>query len=242
MLIPFNYLLFIKKKVKGVIHIGAHELEELKYYLSRNIKKIIWIEANPEKYPFLEEKLSLHNQMLLGKFAAGSIQKKANLNISNNGESSSILDLGTHKESYPNIFYKSKTEVKVMPVDTWLDENINIRDQYNFLNIDIQGYELEALKGMERQLKYIDYIYLEVNYRQVYKKCSELKDIDKFLNKFNFKRVGMKKTRHGWGDAIYSKNFKSLYKAYYFFLMLFLSIYEIPFYIQNIYKRIKKIC
>ena len=60
--------------------------------------------------------------------------------------------------------------------------------------IDIQGYELEALKGMEKQLKYVDQIYLEVNFRQVYRNCSELKEIDKVLKKFNFYRVGMYRT------------------------------------------------
>ena len=37
MLIPFNYLLIFPKKIKGIIHIGAHELEELKAYLRKNI-------------------------------------------------------------------------------------------------------------------------------------------------------------------------------------------------------------
>ena len=44
--------------MNGIIHIGAHELEELPDYLKGNIKRIIWIEANPEKYIFIEEKSS----------------------------------------------------------------------------------------------------------------------------------------------------------------------------------------
>ena len=48
MLIPFNYLLIFKNKISGIVHIGAHELEELPAYLEKRIKNIIWIEANPK--------------------------------------------------------------------------------------------------------------------------------------------------------------------------------------------------
>ena len=50
MLINFNDLLFLQKKVNGIIHIGAHNLEELPDYLKGNVRRIIWIEANPEKF------------------------------------------------------------------------------------------------------------------------------------------------------------------------------------------------
>ena len=57
MLIPFNFLLIIKLYIKGIVHRGPHELEELPTYLSKNIKKIIWIEANPRKFKIIEKKL-----------------------------------------------------------------------------------------------------------------------------------------------------------------------------------------
>ena len=53
MLIPFKDFLFFRTKVKGIIHIGAHTLEELDSYLKRNIRKIIWIEPNPYKHQFI---------------------------------------------------------------------------------------------------------------------------------------------------------------------------------------------
>ena len=68
--------------------------------------------------------------------------------------------------SYPDIDYVSKIQVETKPLDAWLDDNFNNKDQYNFINIDIQGYELEALKGMPNQLKIAEYIYLEVNLRR----------------------------------------------------------------------------
>ena len=144
MLIKFNDLLFLSNKVNGIIHIGAHELEELSDYLKRNVSRVIWIEANPKKYELIEKKLEKFQNMTLGKFAAGSKNGTQILNVANNGQSSSLLELGTHKINYPKINFNSKIKVDTKNLDDWLDENIKNKNFYNFINLDIQGYELEA--------------------------------------------------------------------------------------------------
>ena len=238
MLINFNDLLFLSNKVNGIIHIGAHELEELPDYVKGNIKKIIWIEANPEKYKFIEQRLQRYENMSLGKFAAGSKFDSLYLNLANNGQSSSILEFGTHKKNYPDINYFSKIAVDIKPLDKWLGENFEDKHFYNFINIDIQGYELEALRGMPNQLKIAEYIYLEVNFEEVYKNCSKLLDIDLFLSNFGFVRVGMRNTDKGWGDAIYAKNNIFISKLYYLFLP-FIRLIRIPIKISRFF--IKKL-
>ena len=241
MLINFNDLFFLPNKVNGIIHIGAHKLEELPDYLKGNVRKVIWIEANPDKYNFIEEKLKRFDNMTLGKFAAGQKNEVQMLNLSNNGQSSSLLEFGTHKMRYPDIDYISKIQVETKPLDNWLDDNFKNKYQYNFINLDIQGYELEALKGMPNQLKIAEYVYLEVNFEEVYLGCSQIKDIDKFLSKFGFTKVAVRKTDKGWGDAIYSKNNISIAKLYYLFLPL-IKLIKFPitfcrFLIRKIIKR-----
>ena len=194
MLIPLKYIINFQKPIKGIIHVGAHELEEMDDYLKRGIDKIIWIEANPDKYKIIENKIINYENMHLGKFAASSKAGYVKLNIANNGQSSSILEFGTHKKSYPEIEYTSQIDVEERTIDGWIEENIKNNKIFNFLNIDIQGYELEALKGMKKQLEYVDYLYLEVNFRQVYKNCSELNEVDEFLKKYNFQRVAIYRT------------------------------------------------
>ena len=240
MLINFNDLL-LSNTVEGIIHIGAHELEELEDYLKGNVSKVIWIEANSNKYNFIKNKLQNHKNMVLGRFAAGSKTGNQILNVANNGQSSSFLQLGTHLINYPEINYSSKIDVEIKKLDDWLDENFKNRKIYNFINIDIQGYELEALKGMTDQLKIADYVYLEVNFEQVYKKCAELKEIDKLLLKFGLVRVALRKTNAGWGDAFYSRNNNLFSKLYYFMLLrikiLPKKIYDLLF--RVLYKILK---
>ena len=72
------------------------------------------------------------------------------------------------------------------------------------MNLDIQGAELKALKGMEEYLNSVDYIYSEVNSDYVYKNCALVKEIDEYLLKFGLHRVETK--WYGdckWGDAFY---------------------------------------
>ena len=52
-----------------------------------------------------------------------------------------------------------------------LDTFLNEKDLYNFINIDVQGYELEVFKGSVEFLKTIDYIMTEVNRDELYKNC-----------------------------------------------------------------------
>ena len=75
----------------------------------------------------------------------------------------------------------------------------------NFLNIDIQGAELLALKGMGNIINYFNYVYLEVNQEYVYKNCALVNEIDKYLSKYNFVRVETSWTKAQWGDALYIK-------------------------------------
>lgn len=80
---------------------------------------------------------------------------------------------------------------------------------YNFLNLDIQGAELMVLQGASEILKYFDYIYCEVNDKELYEKCAMTSDIDAFLSTHGFERKIKKMTTHGWGDAFYIKKYVS---------------------------------
>jgi FkbM family methyltransferase len=212
MLIPFNQMPV--DDIKGVIHIGAHEAEELAGYCDFGISKVLWVEANSLKWDLLAEKISPYPSMVLGKFAAAACSNKlATLKIANNGQSSSLLEFGSHSTSYPGIKFIDEVTVNLLAVDDWLDQLGANRESYNFVNIDIQGYELEALRGMIKQLKHVDYIYTEINTADVYKDCAHVADLDQFLSGFGFRRVTTKETEEDWGDALYSRKNRSLLTA-----------------------------
>lgn len=202
MLIPLDNLV-TKYNIhfKGILHVGAHECEELlsyEKYISRD--KILWIEA-------LEDKVQTSRYRYPGIWIETAIVsdkvETVTFNRSNNGQSSSFLDLGLHKTLHPHVWY-----VESFQAETKLLKNIicDYDIDYNFLNLDIQGTELKALKGMENYLTKVDYIYTEVNSDYVYKDCSLIGEIDDYLSQFGFKRVEtVWYPECQWGDAFYIK-------------------------------------
>jgi hypothetical protein len=135
--------------------------------------------------------------------------KKATLHISNNdGQSSSILELGTHQIYHPNVHYVKDEEISLIRLDEFFERGdygrFNILN-YNFLNIDVQGVELNVIKSLGLLIHNIDYIYTEVNEEYLYKDCCLIEDIDSYLKPFGFVRECTKITSHRGGDALYIK-------------------------------------
>ena len=212
MLIPFCYLPL--DRIRGIIHIGAHECEELDSYIQDADRPVIWIEANPEKIPVIQKKISNYNLMCVVCFAASNIYKTNSiLHVASNGQSSSLLEPGTHLDHHPSISFNKVINVPEQRIDTYIDrEGIDVRD-FNFINLDIQGYELKALQGASEILSKIDFIYTEVNTEDVYKDCASLTEIDNFLSHYGFSRTWLSLTRNGWGDAFYSRGNRYLNKT-----------------------------
>jgi FkbM family methyltransferase len=207
MLIDLNEL--IEKydlNIKGIIHCGAHEAEESSLYKKIGVDNVVWIEANPEKSEFCKKRLANEEKNIVITEAVNDKDgEKIKFNITNNGESSSILKLKNHKNFYPQIDVVQKIEVTTKRIDTIIDNNnLNI-DKYNFLNLDLQGIELRAIKSLGKYLQNIDYIYTEVNKEELYEGCDIVDDIDNFLYDHGFVRLETVWTHADWGDALYIK-------------------------------------
>jgi len=191
------------KELKGAIHIGAHHGEEKQWYEENKINPVVWVEANPNYLEIIKKTVGDDLVIISG---VGNETKKGLFNISNNGQSSSFLELETHKRMHPDVFFVDKIEVNIKRMSDILNEyNLNI-DNYNFLNLDIQGYELEAIKGFDDNISKFDYIYSEVNSNYLYKNCALINEIDEYLSKYGFTRVDTVMTGAQWGDALYKKN------------------------------------
>ena len=192
--------------VNGVLHIGAHHAEEAQSYYDCGVNNVIWIEADPDTFKVLKNLIQVYPNHKAYCFAASDIDNKdVEFHIASNGESSSMLRMDKHLQHHPHISIIGKIKVKTRIVDNFLkEEKIDLK-KYNFLNLDIQGAELMALKGMKESLKEIDYVYSEVNTAELYRKCARIEEIDIYLSQFGFKRVETKMTEYEWGDALYMK-------------------------------------
>ena len=193
-------------QITGIIHIGAHYGNEYETYKLLNIKKVIFFEPLKKTYNILFEKFKNNKDIKTYNLALGNYNKKSVMFVENNneGQSSSLLEPHYHKAQYPNIIFSQQEEVQERRLD---DLNIDDIKEFNMINIDVQGYELEVFKGSENIIKNnIKYIICEVNRSELYKDCAFVTEIDEFLGKHGFARVETSWEGVTWGDALYVKN------------------------------------
>ncbi len=114
--------------------------------------------------------------------ALGAENRTVSFQILNRHSSSSVL-----KPSSTNVRYHSSemdvsrvVEVPMVRLDSVLDQEIDI------LKLDLQGYELEALRGGERLLPQIKAITTEVEFVPLYEGQALFCDIDVFLRQHGF--------------------------------------------------------
>ncbi len=192
---------------KGVVHVGAHEGAEVELYLKLGFTKILLIEANPLHAENLVRKFANTAEVKVVHCAATSEPGFLELNVtSGDGQSSSILALGKHSEIYPTIKVESRVKVLANTIDNIILENQLQFEDYNFLNIDIQGAELLALTGAAKLLEHIDAINTEVNFAELYEGCAIFYDLEAFLLEKGMKRVCVTTPWHKtWGDGFYTR-------------------------------------
>ena len=106
--------------------------------------------------------------------------------------------------TYPyETYIQDEIVVPCTTISDWAAEN-NIK-KIDVVWMDIQGAELEALKGMGSLIKTIRDIHLEVEFRPVYLGQPLFDEIDEFLKEFGFKFVCFEYKCSWFGDANYTK-------------------------------------
>lgn len=206
MLIPFQKLKtkFPQFQPKGVVHVGAHEGQELSEYHRLGIKDMIFIEANPKIYQRLLKNCAPYEDVICFNECVSDKEEEVTFNIANNdGQSSSFLELGTHKQMHPEVSYIGTQTMKTVRLDSLLK---GLDKGFDFLNMDIQGAEGLALVGMGDLLSQFKWLYLEVNKTEVYKGCVQLPELEYYVGKFGFKRKEILFPGNcTWGDCYFDK-------------------------------------
>jgi FkbM family methyltransferase len=128
--------------------------------------------------------------------ALGAKNYTDNINVASLTDASSLLELSEDcKEKY-NLSVSGKVEITVKNLDDFIaDNNLNAPD---VIKLDIQGFELEALKGASDILKKTKYVLTEVSFTEFYKGQAYFSDIVSYLNTYGFELCALSEsTRTG---------------------------------------------
>ena len=187
--------------IKGIIHIGGHYGEELQDYIDNGIQNIMVFEPLNGNFNVLSDKAANLNANIEGfQVALGAKKGTATMYVSDNEkQSSSILKPKVHLTHHPHVKFPTTEEVEVHTLDSYNCGN------YNFINMDVQGFELEVLKGGTKVLEQVNYVYCEVNRDEVYENNAYVEEIDEFLAQYGMERMETDWAGDIWGDALYIK-------------------------------------
>jgi FkbM family methyltransferase len=186
---------------KGIIHVGAHEAEESTQYKNAKWGNVIWVEAQPDKAELLRNRFLKTEDKVIEAAVWSTSGVPLELHIMSSSASTSLLNLGTHLTAHPDISLSHSINIETQVLADLIPDNSNA----DYLCLDIQGAELEAIKGFGSGLERIRWIYTEVNRDELYENCCLVDDLDAYLEDRGFTRAATRWTEFGWGDALYER-------------------------------------
>lgn len=193
---------------KGVLHVGAHLGEEAAAYHAAGVRYVLWVEANPRLIGTLSDNVRPYSGHDVVRAAVSDTDgAPATLHLASFTMSSSLLPPKEHYRFYPHIRYPEEEPVETVTIDTLLERVGVLPLGFDFLNLDIEGAELLALKGATKLLPFLKWVYAEVNHEEMYEGCALLPEMDAFLGAAGFERIALQDAGyyHGWSDALFKR-------------------------------------
>lgn len=207
MLIPIDVLLRkYNLKPLAVLHVGANEGQERHAYMRAGIKQGLFIEALPTVYTKLKRNLIGTPYSAMEACISDKDYDTVEFNVANNGgQSSSLLEFGQpHLTAHPEVKMTHRIQMKTIRLETMLD---NLELEFDFINFDLQGAELMALKSMGKYIKSVECAYLEINKRSTYQGCSLLPEVTEFMARYGLVMVEQSPwIGDTWADSFWTKS------------------------------------
>lgn len=183
-----------------ILHVGAHLAEEAKFYDELKASNVVWVEANPNLLAGLAANLKGRtNQSAIQSLLSDEVGGRVKFHISNNGQSSSMLNLKEHLKKHPEVRYIEDITLKTETIDSLWEGSA----EFTVWNLDVQGAEMRVIKGGLRTLRKCQVLYTEVNFIEMYEGCCLFTEFQAELNKLGFIHHSTHDTGAGWGDAIF---------------------------------------
>jgi FkbM family methyltransferase len=196
--------------IKGIIQIGANDGNEINYF-SKHTNNILCFEPVEEaRNKCIERaKYCSKSNIIISDYVVSDKTGEVDFYIGQASGNSSMFDLNPERP----IFHQwNKHEKKVKMNSITLDDffqqysDIKISD-YNYIYMDVQGAEHLVLNGAAKSLNYIDFIWMEVSYFEIYSNTMLFGEMTKLCYSLGYKLYYHKEStsNQNQGDALYVK-------------------------------------
>ena len=209
----FNFFEDNQIQISGVIHVGACRGEEIYDYQSLGAKQVIWVEPNPEVFEEMRVNLTRSGasvESIAFQYAASNVDHEtvdfyryygpdAGYLVGNKG-CSSLLKTSGRFESW----YKDTIQVETITLDTLIAENNYKHQDFQLLNMDVQGEEFMVLQGSNKLLESVQYITTEATWENPdYVDNVMYNDLKCFLESKGFVETQIIPHDNHQGDALF---------------------------------------
>ena len=190
--------------VESILHVGANEGQERHDYHQSGASPCIYIEPVEAVFGKLQENLKdMPYHRAVQALCLDVAGEEILFNVaSNDGQSSSILALGSHAEFHPSITYTNVQPIIATTIDRLIAEHCPKRVP-NVLVVDAQGADLRVLKGARRSLPHVDAVFIEVSESPLYEGGCTFREITNFLEDFGLHLRWVTLDSNGHGEAFY---------------------------------------
>lgn len=197
------------KTIETVVDVGANTGQWASAWLMVvPTSRVLSLEPNPDTFAELQKAQSDYSNWNSLNVGAGESQQTLHFNVPNDSTSSSFLEPITEAAwNDPNDIINIRSVV--IPVDT-IDSITKEWSKISLLKIDVEGYELQTLRGATEALKKTDFVLIELSWHERFVGGSTAWKVNELLEKNGFLLWGISETtffsgRAAFCDGLYVK-------------------------------------
>lgn len=204
-------ILFSPQYPITIFDIGCCEAEDsIRYALKYPNAKVFAFEPLPGNLATIHknlDKTKLSNRISVFPLAISDKTGKAQFHVSSSSEeivsnkSSSLRSPKDHLLLYDKVAFEETLEVETQSLDDFLVEHPSV-DKIDLIHMDVQGCELDVLKGAKNSLNRIKAIWLEVSSKELYEGQAKADEIRSFLENNHF-TLAKNHVFHHYGEQLY---------------------------------------
>jgi FkbM family methyltransferase len=139
-----------------------------------------------------------HAGIELHEVALGEVKRTAQFHVSRRADSSSLLPIGElQSHLFPGTEERGTINVEVVPLDSveahWMSASRAL------LKLDVQGYELNVLRGAQYALRHCAFVYAECSEIALYAGQALYPEVAAFLDQEGFKAI--RRANEQWAEG-----------------------------------------
>jgi FkbM family methyltransferase len=180
----------LKLPLSTIVDVGANKGQFSLAMRSQSNARIYAFEPLSKAAETCRRNFADDNNFVLFEAAIGDSLGSQVIHVSASSDSSSLLSIGAAQiDNFPGTHEVAQEMVKVGPLSHFIAHDE--LEKCCLLKLDVQGFELQALKGCSDYFDKIQYVYCECSFVELYEGQALISEVVSYLNQHSFGLTGV---------------------------------------------------